>query len=73
VEQSGKGAHGLALAQRGNTAEARELLERLRRMAATAYVPPSAFAWIHLGLGDVDGAFEWPDRAIPASLGFCGR
>lgn len=57
---------GLALAQSGNTAEAQELLERLRRMATTAYVPPTAFAWIHLGLGDIDSAFEWLDRAIDA-------
>jgi TolB-like protein/Tfp pilus assembly protein PilF len=57
---------GLALAQSGNAAEARDLLQRLQRMAATAYVPPTAFAWIHLGLGDVDSAFEWLDRAIDA-------
>ena len=35
-------------------------------MAETGYVPPSAFAWIYLGLGDVDRAFEWLDRAIDA-------
>lgn len=57
---------GLVLGQCGNAAEARALLEQLRRMAATTYVPPTAFAWIHLGLGDVDSAFEWLDRAIDA-------
>jgi TolB-like protein/Tfp pilus assembly protein PilF len=57
---------GLVLGQSGNVAEARALLEQLRRMAATTYVPPTAFAWIHLGLGDVDSAFEWLDRAIDA-------
>jgi TolB-like protein/Tfp pilus assembly protein PilF len=55
---------GLVLGQSGNAAEVRELLEQLRRMAATAYVPPTAFAWIYLGLGEWDSAFEWLDRAI---------
>jgi TolB-like protein/cytochrome c-type biogenesis protein CcmH/NrfG len=57
---------GLVLGQSGNTAEARELIEELHRMAATRYVPPAAFAWIYLGLGEVDSAFEWLDRAIDA-------
>ena len=48
---------GLALAQSGNTAEARILLERLYEIALEAYVPLTSFAWIHLGLGDIDDAF----------------
>jgi TolB-like protein len=55
---------GLALAQGGNTAEARTLFERLHGIALNAYVPPTSFAWIHLGLGEIDAAFEWMDRAI---------
>ena len=43
---------GLALAERGNTAEARAMLERFRAIAPKAYVPPTSFAWIHFGLGD---------------------
>lgn len=57
---------GLALAQSGNTAEARTLLDRLHGIALKAYVPPTSFAWIHLGLGEIDSAFEWMDRAIDA-------
>jgi tetratricopeptide (TPR) repeat protein len=57
---------GLVLGQSGNTAEARELIEELHRMAETRYVPPAALAWIYLGLGEVDSAFEWLDRAIDA-------
>ena len=55
---------GLALAQSGNTAEARAVLERLHAIASQAYVPPTSFAWIHLGLGEIDCAFNWMDRAI---------
>jgi tetratricopeptide (TPR) repeat protein len=55
---------GLALAQRGNVAEARGLLQSLRAMSARAYVPPTSFAWIHFGLGEIDEAFVWMDRAI---------
>ena len=57
---------GLALAQSGNTAEARALLQDLHGLAAQAYVPPAGFAWIHLGLGEIDEAFVWMDHAIEA-------
>ncbi len=55
---------GLALAQSGNTAEARALLQRLQSMSSQAYVLPTTFAWIHLGLGEIDDAFAWMDRAV---------
>ena len=55
---------GLALAQSGNTAEARAVLDRLHGIARKAYVPPTSFAWIHLGLGETDDAFLWMDRAV---------
>jgi TolB-like protein/Flp pilus assembly protein TadD len=57
---------GLTLGLAGETAEARALLKRLASMEADGYVPPTSFAWIHLGLGDRDAAFEWLDRAIDA-------
>jgi len=41
-------------------------LGRLHAMAAQAYVPPTSFAWIHLGLGETDEAFAWMDKAIDA-------
>jgi hypothetical protein len=55
---------GLALAQSGETAEARAILDRLHLIAREAYVPPTSFAWIQLGLGEIDGAFTWMDRAV---------
>jgi hypothetical protein len=29
-------------------------------------VPPTCFAWIHLGLGDVDETLAWMERAVEA-------
>jgi hypothetical protein len=52
------------LAQSGNSIEARALLDRLHATTPHAYVPASGFAWTHLGLGEVDAAFSWMDRAI---------
>jgi hypothetical protein len=28
------------------------------------YVPPTSFAWIHLGLGELNQAFAWMERAV---------
>lgn len=55
---------GLTLGLNGSAAEARSLIDRLHGKAAQGYVPPSSFAWIHLGLGETDEAFEWLDRAV---------
>ncbi len=55
---------GQTLGLSGNPGEARSLLERLHTKAAQGYVPPTSFAWIHLGLGEMDTAFEWLNRAV---------
>ena len=55
---------GEALAKSGATAEARALLDQLYQAVAASYVAPTSFAWIHLGLGEMDEAFSWLDRAI---------
>jgi TolB-like protein len=55
---------GLALAMGGRTAEARALIQHLHGAAAQGYVPPSCFAWTYIGLGEIDEAFTWLDRAI---------
>ena len=57
---------GLALARSGSTGEARAILDRLHLIAREAYVPPTSFAWIHLGFGETDSFFTWMDRAIDA-------
>jgi TolB-like protein/Tfp pilus assembly protein PilF len=69
MELSGDAPHmmgwlGLTLGLSGKALEARALLERLCCKAAQGYVPPASFAWIHLGLGDRDTAFQWLNRAI---------
>ncbi len=55
---------GLTLGLSGNCAEARSLLEHLHVCETQRYVSPSSFAWIHLGLGEIDAAFEWLNRAV---------
>ena len=55
---------GLTLAAGGETSEAREILQRLHTVAKDDYVPPTSFAWIHLGLREIDSAFKWLDRAV---------
>ena len=55
---------GLALGQGGEEAEARAVLDQLHEIAKTGYVPPTSFAWTYLGLGEIDEAFLWLDRAI---------
>ena len=55
---------GLALAQSGETAEARAVLRRLQAIRERAYVLPTSVAWVHVGLGELDEAFAWMERAI---------
>lgn len=55
---------GMLLAAKGDVGEARSVLQRLREMELSTYVPPCSFAWVHLGLGEVDTAFEWLNRAV---------
>lgn len=59
-----RGWLGLSLALGGKTDEARALLHELREETTQTYVPSTSIAWIHLGLGEIDDAFEWLDRAI---------
>ena len=58
------GGLGITLGLSGNKTEARALLKRLHDISARGYVPPTSFAWIHLGLGEIDSAFEWLNRAV---------
>ena len=59
---------GLALGQAGRTAEARGVLKQLQAaIDRNMYVQPTCLAWTHLGLGDIDNAFLWLDRAVDAS------
>ena len=55
---------GMGLAKAGKGEEAGALLDKLAEISRAAYVPPSCFALIHLGLGHMDEAFTWLDRAV---------
>ncbi|MGE5205463.1 MAG: winged helix-turn-helix domain-containing protein [Chlamydiota bacterium] len=55
---------GLGVAQSGDVAEARAILEQLHAAAEQNYIPASCFAWIHLGVGELDEAFAWMNRAV---------
>jgi TolB-like protein/DNA-binding winged helix-turn-helix (wHTH) protein len=55
---------GLGIALSGDVAEACTLLAQLRAAAGRTYIPASSFAWIHLGLGELDEDFAWMNRAI---------
>jgi TolB-like protein/DNA-binding winged helix-turn-helix (wHTH) protein/Tfp pilus assembly protein PilF len=60
------GFHGYILARGGRRNEALKALEDLRRVAHPG--EPSAFlmAFVDVGLGETDRAFEWLDQAIQA-------
>ena len=49
---------GLTLGASGEAAEARDVLLRLHDMAARQYVPPFSIACVHLGLREINAAFE---------------
>ncbi len=53
-------AHGLA----GNREEARRLLGELKEMAKQRHVPASAFAMVHIGLGDCDAALSVLEEGV---------
>jgi tetratricopeptide (TPR) repeat protein len=57
-------AHDLARMGRGD--EARAIIAVLEGRSRERYVPPYTIALIYAGLGEVDAAFEWLERAFEA-------
>jgi hypothetical protein len=55
---------GLAYGRAGRVAEAQKILAELRDLAQRAYVSPSTFVLIHLGLGELYKALDWTEKAI---------
>jgi adenylate cyclase len=53
-----------AYAQANQTSEAQKILEDLKELAKKTYVSYLDFAIIHTGLGEIDKAFDWFDRAV---------
>ena len=48
----------------GQTEKAVNMLSRLEQEAKGRFVSPVEFAIVHAGLGDLDKAYEWIDRAL---------
>jgi len=69
IQHSGRWAwtlFGLAMvhALAGHAEEAHRVLEELRQLAQSKYVPASFVAMLHAQLGEKDAAFEWAGRAF---------
>jgi serine/threonine protein kinase/Flp pilus assembly protein TadD len=58
------GALGSAYGRAGRTAEARQLLEELTTRRRSTYVPASALAFVHAGLGERDECLEWIAKGV---------
>jgi serine/threonine-protein kinase len=58
-------AYGLA----GATTKAHAVLQALEERARCAYVSPYHFAYVHAGLGQLDRAMDWLERAVAARTG----
>ncbi len=57
---------GYTLAASGKRDEARKVLAELTEKAAQAYVPPSNFALVHVGLGEHEQALDRLEEAVEA-------
>ena len=58
------GELGFDYAVTGRTEQARRLLSELEQLSPRVYVQPSSFGRIYLGLGDVERAFDWFEKAV---------
>lgn len=48
----------------GHVGDAMKLIDELQELEQKIYVPPCSFAWIYMGLGEIDKALEWCEKAI---------
>jgi tetratricopeptide (TPR) repeat protein len=55
-----------AYAAAGRRSDAQQLLVELEARARREYVIPTAFAIVHMALGDEERAFDWLERAAAA-------
>jgi serine/threonine protein kinase/Tfp pilus assembly protein PilF len=61
---------GWALARHGEEDEARAILRRIEATAQESYVSPVSFATLQVGLGNVDDALTWAERALAERRGW---
>jgi len=57
------------LARLGREDEARDILDELLSESEDTYVAPYTFAVVHAGLGEIDAAFEWLEKACDGEAG----
>jgi TolB-like protein/Tfp pilus assembly protein PilF len=57
---------GHAFAVSGNSPAAHRVLDHLNELSKQRYVAPYDFALVYLGLGEIDAAFTWLERAYQA-------
>jgi len=55
---------GHACAVMGRKDQAYEILRKLKELGKQRYVPPARLALLHAGLGEIDQAFEWLEKAF---------
>jgi TolB-like protein/DNA-binding winged helix-turn-helix (wHTH) protein/Tfp pilus assembly protein PilF len=58
--------HAYVLARSGRQLEARAMLDKLRQISQPRGPAPIRTAFLHIGLGENDRAFEWLDKAVEA-------
>jgi TolB-like protein/DNA-binding winged helix-turn-helix (wHTH) protein/Flp pilus assembly protein TadD len=58
--------YAYVLARSGRELEAREMLDRVRHVSHPRDLAPIRTAFLHIGLGDTDRAFEWLGKAVDA-------
>jgi hypothetical protein len=61
---------GYVLGRSGKGTEARTILRELEKRQSGQYVSPVSFLTVHLGLGDLDGALDWMERACEERRGW---
>jgi hypothetical protein len=66
-----RGSFGYALARAGRRAEAQAIYDDLAAtVAGGGYVSPVAFATILIGLGEIERAIDWTERAFDDRRGW---
>ncbi|WP_310681168.1 hypothetical protein [Aliifodinibius sp. S!AR15-10] len=63
VSSSAMGFKGFLYGKVGLTKEARSILSYLNEVNKRSYVPPAAFAYVYIGLGEYDEALDWLEKA----------
>jgi len=61
---------GWLLARSGKRQEAEELLRAIEAERQKGYVSPVAFAILHIGLGNLQQAIDWAERAYEERRGW---